>query len=74
MLNREYQRRATRLALARAGLTCVRDPNTGFYRPAKRPDPRLPKLKAGAPEQLKLNFGTFLDGQPLADIFPSAYD
>jgi hypothetical protein len=57
MFHREHQRRAARLALARAGLECVRDPNTGFYRPAKRPDPRPPrKLKPGAPEQLKLDF------------------
>jgi hypothetical protein len=69
MLNREFQRRATRLALARAGLVCLRDANSGFYRPAKRPDPRLPKLKPGAPEQLQLNF--YDPHRPLADIFGS---
>jgi hypothetical protein len=58
MFNREQERRAARLALARAWLDCARDPNTGFYRPAKRPDPRTAKRKAGAPEQLKLDFET----------------
>jgi len=72
--NREYHRRAARLALARAGMECAPDQNSGFYRPAKRPDPRVPKRKPGVPEQLTLHFGNFLDSQPLADLFPEAYD
>jgi hypothetical protein len=74
MFNREYHRRAARLALQRVGADCVPDQNTGFYRPAKRPDPRTPKRKAGAPEQLQLKFGDFLDSQPLSDVFPEAYE
>jgi hypothetical protein len=33
MFNRENHRRAARLALARAGLVCLPDPESGFYRP-----------------------------------------
>ena len=73
MFNREYQRRAARLALARAGATLARDPNSEFYRPAKRPDPRpAPSARPGVPEQLKLNFSSPEDF-PLIDVFPEAY-
>ena len=69
--NREYQRRAARLALAQAGLTCVPDRASGFYRPARRPDPRPAKSRAAAgPEQLKLNF--YDSKNPLADLFGDA--
>lgn len=74
MFNREYHRRAARLALARAGVALVRDAESGFYRPAKRPDPRPARpAKPGAPEQLKLNFSSPQDF-PLIDIFPEAYE
>jgi hypothetical protein len=57
MFNRQYHPRAARLALARIGLECAPDPESGFYRPAKRPDPRLRKpAKPGAREQLHLDF------------------
>ena len=73
MFNRAYHRRAARLALARVGIVLEKDASSGFYRPAKRPDPRTPKRKGGAPEQLELRFGNFPDSQPLADVFPEAY-
>jgi len=72
MFNREYQRRAARLALARAGVGLVRDAESGFYRPAKRPDPRPAKVRPSGPEQLKLNFSSPKDF-PLIDLFPEAY-
>jgi hypothetical protein len=73
MWNREYQRRAARFALARAGIILARDANSGFYRPAKRPDPRAPKKQRDAPEQLNFNFADRSydrEEQPLADLIP----
>lgn len=72
MFNREYHRRAARLALSQAGLTLAHDPNSGFYRPAKRPDPRPKKKEPRAgPIQLQLNF--YDPDKPLADVFPELY-
>jgi hypothetical protein len=55
---------------ARVGLVCAPDENSGFYRPAKRPNPRTPKRNTRVPEQLELelHFGDFLESQPLADL------
>jgi hypothetical protein len=64
MARSEYQIRATRQGI-RSFLA------QEFYRPAKLPDPSLPRrAKKLGPEQLALNF----DGpQPLKDVFPMAY-
>ena len=72
MFNREYQRRAAKQALREIGAELARDENSGFYRPAWRPDPRPPKKKrVGESEQLNLNFN---GDQPLRDVFPEAYE
>jgi len=63
VLNREYQKRATRQGI-RSLLA------QEFYRPAMLPDPRPPRRAKAAPEQLALNFE---GAQPLKDIFPEAY-
>ena len=72
MLNREYQKRATRQGI-RTFLA------TEFYRPARRPDPRPARHAPKSGEQLVLNFelrnGRFRSDEeyPLGDIFPEAY-
>jgi len=64
VLNREYQRRATRQGIKSL---LARE----FYRPARLPDPRSPRLpKPAGPEQLILQFDA---AQPLKDVFPEAY-
>jgi hypothetical protein len=65
LLNREYQKRATRQGI-RSFLA------QGFYRPAKLADPRPKRAKpAGGPEQLRLDFSA---DRPLHDLFPEAYE
>lgn len=71
VFNREYQRRAARQALARIGFGVARDPNSGFYRPAKRTNPKPEKKNIRGPEQLALNFDA---DRPLADLIPEAYE
>jgi hypothetical protein len=76
LFNREYHRRAARQALAKVGLIVLRDENSGFYRPAIRPDPRpKAKEKLEAAGQMALRFEAPADAEhPLRDIFPTAYE
>lgn len=69
--NREYQRRAARVALARVGVELIRDQTGTFYRPAKRPSPVLPQPPRDT-RQLTLDFSD--PEKPLADLFPEAYE
>lgn len=62
--NREYHKRTLRAL----GMELARDPNSGFYRPARPPKLRPKRVKLAAPEQLSLNFDR--PTQPLADLFP----
>ena len=70
VFNREYQKRATRLAVRRE---LARQGAAAFYRPAQRPDPRAKpevrsNVRSDVPEQLTLNF------YPLRDVFLEAYE
>lgn len=74
--NREYQRRAARIALSRVACEVIEDPNSGFYRPAYRPIPKAEKSAFELVEeaQLALDFEVRDPAKPLADLFPEAYD
>lgn len=74
--NREYQRRAARIALSRVACEIIQDPNSGFYRPAYRPNP-VPEKSAHElvrQAQMTLDFDVRDPQKPLADLFPDAYD
>jgi hypothetical protein len=75
MGRREYQIRASRQRmrsfLAQDWRGIASPAARGFYRPAQRPDPRSLRPKRAGPEQLVLQFEA---PQPLADVFPEAYE
>lgn len=74
--NREYQRRAAKIALSRVACELIQDPNSGFYRPAYRPIPGAQKsaFELVHQAQLALDFETHDPSEPLRDVFPEAYD
>lgn len=69
MFNREYQKRAARLALRRVGAGIEKDETGLFYRPARKTSPSAKPQRDN--RQMKLDFER---DRPLADIFPEAYE
>jgi len=73
---REINRIWARRVLDGIGANLAREPNSGFYRPARRPNPvdnprKCPCKPAAIDLQLSLNFEA---DQPLRDLIPEAYE